>query len=406
VNLELPLAAGVDARPSSIRELVLLAKQHVDTLPVAWVEGEVAGFRRFDSGYWFFTLRDRHASISCVVWRDEARRARTPPADGTMIWARGHLDVSSKRGQLQFRVLRFLPAPEGGWHQLRLEQARAALAKDGLLDPARKRPLPPFPRRIGVVTSAEGAVWHDIVAVVRRRWPLCELVLVPARVQGEDAPRELREALALANREESLDVLILARGGGSQNDLAAFNEESVARAVANSRAPTISAVGHETDVTLTDLVADLRAATPSAAAEKAVPSRVEVARRIAEQGRHLERAVRRRVEFAATRTGWMVDKLHAAVDRRVTLARSLVAGALARMAASAGSLLARDTSRTGRLAAQLEALSPLRVLERGYSVARDGRGRVLRRAADLPPGTPFTLRLADGEVPARAEEPR
>ena len=256
MNLELALdalRAPAEDRPFTVAEVVDGAKQWVQQLPAVWVEGEVSGFKVWRGGQWYFTLKDRHAALSCVVWPDFARAMKAKPEDGLKVFANGSLTVFPKRGELQFTVRRFLPTAEGGFHALKLEQARAALEKDGLLDPARKRPLPSYPRCIGVVTSADGAAWHDVVAVVRRRWPSCELVLIPARVQGEDAPRELRRALALAARLDRLELLIVGRGGGSKEDLWAFNDEQVARAVASSPVPTISAVGHELDTTLTEI---------------------------------------------------------------------------------------------------------------------------------------------------------
>ncbi len=256
---------------------------------------------------------------------------------------------------------------------------------------------------MGVVTSPEGAVWHDVVAVIGRRWPAVELILIGARVQGDGAPEDLMRAIALANRLPNLDVLIVGRGGGSREDLWAFNDERVARAVAASRVPTIAAVGHETDVTLTDLVADLRAATPSAAAEKAVPDRADLARRLAATGNGLAAAVSRRLELADERVSHAATRLGGAVDRRLAATAERLRRQAARMRASCDARLAARQADLSRLGASLDALSPLKVLDRGYSVARDAEGRVLRRVADFPAGRAFRLRVTDGEVPARSE---
>jgi len=256
---------------------------------------------------------------------------------------------------------------------------------------------------IGVVTSPEGAVWHDIVAVVARRWPHVELVLIGARVQGEGAPEDLCRALALAARWESLDVLIVARGGGSKEDLWAFNDERVARAVAASRAPTIAAVGHETDVTLTDLVADVRASTPSAAAEAAVPDREEVLHRLRGTAVGLGAGVARRLALTDERLAHATTRLSAAVDRRVASAAERLHRAATRMGTACAARLAEREAALARFAASLDALSPLKVLDRGYAVARDEAGTVLRRISEFPAGRRFRLRVADGEVPARSE---
>ena len=404
MNLELPLdPPAADERPFSVTEVVEGARQWIQQLPVVWVEGEVSGFKVWSAGQWYFTLKDRACAMPCVVWGDDARRMKARPEDGMKVFARGHLTVFPKRGQLQFTVQQMLPTTEGGFHAVKLEKARAALEKDGLLDPARKRPLPEFPRCVGVVTSPEGAAWTDVVAVVSRRWPGCELVLIGARVQGEDAPRELVRALAAANRFARLDVLIVGRGGGSKEDRWAFNDERVARAVAASRVPTISAVGHEMDTTLTDLVADLRAATPSAAAEKAVPDRREVLRRLAALNSHLSQAAGGKLEAAGGRLRLVESRMVAAVTGRTQRAGHRLRAAALRMTASCDARLARGRAFADRLGASLDALSPLKVLDRGYSVARDDAGRVLRTTADFTAGRDFRLRVTDGEVRARAE---
>jgi exodeoxyribonuclease VII large subunit len=277
-------------------------------------------------------------------------------------------------------VRQLIPTDATGAWQLKFEQARAALERDGLLDPARKRPLPPFPSRLAVVTSAEGAALRDIVSVLRRRWPAVEVLLVPARVQGEGAEGDLLQALARVNRLPNVDVVIVGRGGGSREDLWVFNAERVARAVAAQGAPTISAVGHETDVTLTDLVADHRAPTPSAAAEAAVPDRAAVSQAVASLARRLGHGLARRTELGRERLERTGDRLEAAIRGH----------------------LDDRAGRLARLAAGLDALSPLKVLHRGYAVARDQAGGVLKRVAQFAPGTPFRLTVSDGDVQARA----
>lgn len=405
MNLELHLetpAAAAD-RPYSVTEVMEGAREIMQQLPVFWVEGEISGFKAWSGGQWYFTLKDRASAMQCVVWRDAAREMSAEPEDGVKVYARGYLTVFPKRGQLQFTVRQMLPTTEGGFHAIKLEKARQALEKDGLLDPARKRMLPPFPGRLGVVTSPEGAAWHDIVSVVGRRWPACELVLIGARVQGADAPRELIRALGRANRFGGLDVLIVGRGGGSKEDLSAFNDEQVARAVAAAAMPTISAVGHELDTTLTDLVADVRAATPSAAAEKAVPDRLTLLRHLEGLRAHLGQAAGSRMEAASARLAALGGRLDGAVTRRTELVARRLEAATLRMTASVESKLALGRAQADTLGAALDALSPLKVLDRGFAVARDADGRVLRKVADLPAGKPFRLRVTDGEVRARTE---
>jgi exodeoxyribonuclease VII large subunit len=345
-----------------------------------WVRGEVTGFKAYQSGHWYFSLRDRQAQVRCVMWRTDNQRHTAPLEDGLEIFAEAQPTVWEERGEFRLTVRQIIPTSAGGVWQLKLERAQAALARDGLLDPARKRPLPRYPERIAIVTSPDGAALRDIVAVVRRRWPATRLTVVPARVQGETAEAELVAALALVNRLD-VEVAIVGRGGGSREDLWAFNSEAVARAVAAVRVPTVSAVGHETDVSLTDLVADVRAATPSAAAEAVVPDREGTLALVNGLARRLAGGLVGRVEAGQQRLERTADRLSATLSGRLE-------GGRARLDALGGTL---------------QALSPLRVLERGYAVARDADGHVLRRVAQFTTGSPFRLTLADGDVPARVD---
>jgi exodeoxyribonuclease VII large subunit len=345
-----------------------------------WVRGEITSFKAYQSGHWYFTLRDARAQLRCVMWARDNRRLRAPPADGQQVFVLGAPTVWEEKAEFRLTVAELLGTDADGAWRLAFERARAALERDGLLDPARRRRLPPFPRRIAVVTSPDGAALRDIVAVAGRRWPAAELLVVPARVQGAEAEAELCRALGLLARIPGLDVAIVGRGGGSREDLWTFNSERVARAVAAVPVPVVSAVGHETDVTLCDLVADARAATPSAAAEAATPDRAELALRLDALAQRLGGGLRRRGERMEERVARTADRIAAAIGRR------LERGA-ARLAAAGG---------------RLDALSPLAVLARGYAVARDGDGRVLRRVEQFPPGRAFRLRVTDGEVRARA----
>ncbi len=404
MNLELALAAAApEDRPYTVTELVEGARDTINQLPPVWIEGEVSGFKEWSSGHWYFTLKDRTSAIACMVWSQDARRLAEAPEEGMKVYAQGRLSVYTEKGQLRFTIKQLLPRPEGGFHALKVERARKALEKDGLLDPARKRRLPVFPSRVGVVTSAEGAAWTDIVAVVTRRWPCCELILIATQVQGDNAPRAIIRALSVANRFEGLDVLIVGRGGGSKEDLIAFNDEAVARAVAGSRVPTISAVGHEIDTTLTDLVADLRVPTPSAAAEAAVPDRLELLRHLDGLRTHLGQAAGGRVESAGLRLAAAGSRMEGAVTRRVQDAGHRLRAAVRSMGTSCASRLAKQSALADQYGASLDALSPLKVLGRGYAVARAEDGQVLRTVGDLPAGRAFRLRVTDGEVPARSE---
>jgi exodeoxyribonuclease VII large subunit len=374
-----PSAAAPGDGAWSVSQVTQRARQLVEAgFERLWVRGEVTGFKAYQSGHWYFSLRDRQAQVRCVMWRTDNQRVDAPLEDGLEVFAEAQPTVWEERGEFRLTVRQVIATSAGGVWQLKLERARAALERDGLLDPARKRPLPRFPQRIAVVTSLDGAALRDIVAVVRRRWPATALLVVPARVQGETAEAELRRALAVVNRLD-VEVVIVGRGGGSREDLWAFNSEAVARAVAAVRVPTVSAVGHETDVSLTDLVADVRAPTPSAAAEAVVPDRAATAAVVSGLARRLAGALVGRVDAGQQRLERTADRLSAALSGR----------------------LERGRGRLDTLGAALEALSPLRVLERGYAVARDAEGHVLRRVAQFAPGSPFRLTLADGDVAAR-----
>lgn len=348
-----------------------------------WVRGEVSGLKVYQSGHWYFTLRDAEAQLRCVMWRTYAGKIKAQPADGTQVFVRAMPTVWEERGEFRLNVTELLVTDQVGQAQLALERIRQALEKDGLFDPARKRPLPELPRRIAVVTSLDGAALRDIITVTRKRWPSMELVVLGTKVQGAEAEAEVVRALRLVDGVPGVDLCILARGGGAREDLAVFNTESVCRALAQVGVPTISAIGHETDISFTDLVADARAATPSAAAELAVPDRTEYARHTAALATRLAQALGRSTRLAGERLARAGDRLEVALTRRLDRPR-------------------RDLE---RLAAQLDALSPLKVLERGYSVAQDAEGRVLRRQAQFTAGLPFSLRVSDGRVAARVERP-
>jgi exodeoxyribonuclease VII large subunit len=343
-----------------------------------WVRGEVSDFKAHRNGHWYFCLRDLSSQLRCVVWSRDQRGIPAAPDEGMQVSALGQLGVYAARGEMQFTVRRMEAQGDGLWRKA-WEATRQRLELDGLLAPGRKRALPRHPRRIAFVTSASGAALRDVVSVLRRRAPGVELVVVHAAVQGESAPRELCAALEQVCRWNGADLVIIGRGGGSREDLWAFNDEAVARAVAACPVPTISAVGHEIDFTLCDLVADLRAATPSAAAEAAVPSREEVALVL----------------------GGLRNRMSAAIDGCLYEPRDRAATAAQALTSAMERQLAPRQAALSGLAGRLHALSPLATLERGYALARASDGRTLTSARDFASGSDFVLRLRDGEVEAR-----
>jgi exodeoxyribonuclease VII large subunit len=342
-----------------------------------WVRGEVTGFKAYQSGHWYFTLHDDKSLLKCVVFASDQRGVAAPPREGTDILAFGQITAYPARGQMHFRVTA-LEARGDGLNRKAVERTLERLRQDGLLAADRKRPLPRFPRCLAVVTSVDGAALHDIVAVARRRSPSLRIVVVPARVQGEGAPEALCLALDRLHRWGRADVVIVGRGGGAKEDLGAFNHEQVARAVAACGCPTVSAVGHEIDTTLCDLVADHRAPTPSAAAETAVPLMASHDVRVRALAVRLGNVARRRLSYA---------------EQRLTHAASAARRGAERLHERRGATLSH-------LATRVQALSPLAALARGFSVARGADGRTLAAAADFVPGGEFELFVRDGVIQA------
>jgi exodeoxyribonuclease VII large subunit len=364
-------AVGVGALTQTAKDLLEGA------LFPLWVRGEVTDFKRHRNGHWYFCLRDAEAQVRCVVWSRDTRGIPASPDEGMQVAAFGQLSVYAARGEMQFIVRRMEAAGDGLWRKA-LEATVARLTADGLLAPERKRPIPRYPRQIAVITSASGAAFHDVVAVMKRRAPGVRVVLVPAAVQGPLATRELVDALGMVARWGQADALIFGRGGGGREDLWAFNDESVARALAACPIPTISAVGHEIDMSVCDLVADWRAPTPSAAAEIAVRSYDEATNDLRRAAARLSGAMEGRMDEARARLG------HGG--------RSLVT--------HGARVVDRRRSRMQLLAGRLDALSPLATLARGYAVARTADGRAVASVGQLPPDTPFELLLRDGRVRA------
>ena len=439
-----------ERRVFTVSELTLGLKATLEeAFPAVWVEGEISNLRTPGSGHAYFTLKDEGAQLSAVLFRGRGRRVRFDLEDGMQVLAFGGLDVYAARGQYQLVVEMMEPKGLGAL-QLAFEQLKRKLEVEGLFDEGRKRPLPAFPRVIGVVTSPTGAAIRDILNIIGRRFGDLRILITPVRVQGDEAPGEVVQALANLQEILDLDVIIVGRGGGSIEDLWAFNDEGVARAIAACRVPVISAVGHETDFTIADFVADLRAPTPSGAAELVVREKLVVIETLADLYARLKQAVtsevaayRERVVFLSRRRvltdpARALRDLHRRLDElqgrlrlglrssqrqvrhRVALAtgalrRSIplarIAGGVAlltqlrgRLVASAQHSLKASRSRFAESVGRLESLSPLGVLARGYSVTRLASGEVVRSAGQVAVGDPLEILLHQGALGARVTD--
>lgn len=369
-----------------------------------WLTGEVANLSHPASGHLYFSVRDPEAAVRCVMWRPDVARLARLPRDGEAVEAHGHLSVYEVGGQYQLYADQIRFAGEGDLYQEYL-RLKAALEAEGLFDPARKRALPKWPRRIGVVSSPTGAALRDVVNVQGRRYPLAELILSPTQVQGEAAPAAIVEALRVVNQYGRADEILLVRGGGSMEDLWAFNTEAVVRAVVASAAPVVTGIGHETDVHLADFAADRQAPTPSAAAEVATPDRAELASELSENRRRLARAWKQRREAllfevaeqrAALALGSPQARIANARQRSDELARRLVAGVRHGLALRQAAL--RGVFQT------LSAVGPETVLARGYAVVRRlSDGEVVRSIGQVTAGAPLAVRVSDGSFGARVE---
>jgi exodeoxyribonuclease VII large subunit len=435
-----------ERRVWTVRDLVAAVRTHIEReYSDAWVEGEISNFRAPDSGHLYFTLKDGNAQIRVVMFRSSARLLRFRPADGLQVVVRGRVTVYEDRGELQISAEYIEPRGAGSL-QVAFEQLKAKLEGEGLFKAERKKPIPSLPARIGVVTSPQAAALQDILNVLRRRHHTVNVLIYPAQVQGDAAPGEVAAGIRHFNTHGSVDVIVVARGGGSAEDLAAFNDEALARVVSASKIPVISAVGHETDFTILDFVSDMRAPTPSAAAELVIRSRQDVEdlsttlrERLARAMRYrllmgrqaltdlsqhgafgrmmdlinqrqqklddltyrLERAERQRLEHLLRR--W--ELVSAAVrhyDLRLVLAgtrRELERGALA-LAGAMRNLLLQNRVRVERMEMALGALSPLAILERGYALVFDSSGMLLKDAGKVEAGQGISARLARGEIQA------
>ncbi len=434
-----------------VRELVAQMRELVEkACGDVWVEGEISNFRSAPSGHVYFTLKDAEAQLPVVLFRRQAMLLRFRPEDGLHVLVRGKASVYEQRGQLQLIAETMEPVGAGSL-QLAFEQLRERLKAEGLFDAGRKRPLPLFPRTVGIITSPTGAVIRDFLNIVRRRHSGLNVLLFPVAVQGEAAPAELEASIVELNSANLVDLIVLARGGGSLEDLAAFNSDRVARAIASSRLPVVSAVGHETDFTIADFVADLRAPTPSAAAELITEAQHKIAERLATQAHRLERAARfqllharqclahvpvsraesrvsaglyrlnQRLDDAVERLDEALSEklrsgqkriaqlaaaiLHQDLRRRLAHLLQHLADFRARLNRSLERHIDASASRLAALDARLHSLSPLAVLDRGYALVFAADGALVRSISSIAAGDPLTTRLADGAFLSRVEDP-
>ncbi|HVH20690.1 MAG TPA: exodeoxyribonuclease VII large subunit [Myxococcota bacterium] len=399
-------AAG--PRIYAVGELVAgLRRLLEDRVGRLWVVGQIGDLSRPRSGHLYFTLKDEHGQLRAALFRNTARRLRFEPEEGMEVLAYCEVSLYEPRGDLQLLVRELEPRGVGVL-QLAYEQLRRRLEAEGLFEAARKRALPRLPRCVGVVTSASGAALRDVLAVTARRWPSLPILLAPARVQGPGAEREIAAALDALARHDDVSVVLLVRGGGSLEDLQAFNSELVARAIARCPRPVVAGIGHEVDVTIADFIADVRAPTPSAAAELAVPDRAALARALEIGTGRLQRALRTRLREAHARAQRAGARLRAAAPAaRLGVARERHGAAGRALLGLARARIARERARLASQVARLDSLSPLAVLARGYALVRRTRdGAVVREAADAPPGETLELRVAHATLEAEVRTSR
>ena len=369
-----------------------------------WVKGEISNLTRHSSGHWYFSLKDSGAQLGSVMFRRQNEGVRFEPTHGMEITAHGRISVYPPQGRYQLIVDQMLPAGQGDLH-LAFENLKKKLHAEGLFDPSLKQKLPAYPAKIGIVTSPTGAAIRDMINILSRRFPLAELILLPVKVQGEGAATEIADAIGTFNSMDECQVLLVGRGGGSLEDLWAFNEESVARAIAHSKIPVVSAVGHETVTTISDFVADHRAPTPSAAAELVVPDQIELIRWFNQVEQSLQSNMRSRIEkygqrldsisrsYALKRPELMIEQSFQKLDHLEDLSLRATRDKISKLAA-----------RMDNLSVSIEALNPLRILEKGYSVLSGAQGDLIRSIEQVSDGTEVHMRLRDGEISSIASE--
>ena len=394
---------------SQLNEYIKMLLEGNPNLKDVWVQGEISGAKLYSSGHLYFSLKDSDSVISAVMFKNSMMRMEFDPENGMKVVAHGRVSAYPPRGQYQFIVDRMIPDGAGAL-AVAFEQLKARLGAEGLFDPARKRPLPAHPRRIGVVTSPSGAAVHDIIRVAKKRCPSTEILIFPSLVQGAEAPAYLRGGIQYFNAvkddpEQGVDLIIIGRGGGSAEDLWGFNDERLARTVAASEIPVVSAVGHEVDFTICDFVADLRAATPSAAAELSLPDKGDLTRQVQSLTTRLNAAQTTRLRRYRTQ----LDRLSAArvltsPEGVYRLRRETVTALEKRLNLSVSRHLGRKRQSMERVTASLGALNPLAVLGRGYALVQTEAGKVIPAAAELKVGDRVSLRFADGIAKVAVEE--
>ena len=400
----LPLFQTPSLTVSEITRYLRNLLDNDSVLSDVWVQGEISNFSRPSSGHLYFTLKDGSAALRCVIWRSTAIRLRFGFQNGLAIEAHGAVSIYERDGQYQLYVDSVRPAGEGLLYQ-EFMRLKARLEDEGLFDPERKRPIPERPKRIAVITSPTGAALQDMLNTLRSRYPLAEVILSPCAVQGDSAPGEIAAAIRTACQISDPDVVIVARGGGSLEDLWAFNDERVVRAIANCPVPVITGVGHETDFTLSDFAADLRAPTPTGAAVLATPDRGDIAAELAGLSRQLAETMLgilavydQDLAAARQRLDW------AAPDRRIQNERQAVDGLQARAARALEHSLRLRRAHLAGLTSRIAALNPAAILQRGYALVHDEQGRLVHSAGGANPGDLLNIRFNDGSVEARVEK--
>lgn len=390
----------------SVRDLTLYVKRLLERdqlLQAVWVRGEISNFKWHTSGHIYFTLKDESSQVKCVMFRSSAQRLRFRPENGMQVLVHGNVSLFERDGAYQLYAVEMDPAGIGALH-LEFEQLKRRLAEEGLFDEEVKRALPRLPRRVGIVTAPTGAAIRDMITIARRRFPSVRLVIAPAVVQGADAPASLIRGLELMARLPGIDVIIIGRGGGSLEDLWGFNDEGLARAIRACPVPVVSAVGHETDFTIADFAADLRAPTPSAAAELVVPSRSELQGQVDGLRIRLASAARRIVERKRTRLKGLAERpVLLRPQGRLLQDRQRLDELIRRLGYVGGQMLGGHRRELKALAGRLDALSPLAVLSRGYAIAREESGHVIREASQVSVGDPIQVMVHRGQLHCRVE---
>lgn len=391
----------------TVSELNQIIKSLVDGEPLlnrVCVRGELSNYKIYPSGHHYFTLKDAESSLRCVMFKSSASKLRFRPESGMGVTAFGRISVFPRDGAYQLYCSDLIPEGTGDL-QIAYEQLKAKLAAEGLFDPRHKKPLPQYPKKIAIITSSAGAAVHDMIRILGRRWPITKVMLLPVRVQGVEAPPEIVGAIRYANRHNVADLIITGRGGGSIEDLWAFNDERVARAIYESELPVISAVGHEPDVTISDYVADVRASTPSNAAEIAVPDEADIRELLANMSIRQTQAMRKSITRLSTRLDDFKGRRvlrdpMAYVDTK----RSELDHVQDRLVAAAEKLCSANRHKFVALASALDAMSPLKVLSRGYAIASDAEGKLVKSVGDVAGGDVLSLSVSDGTIKCTVEE--